>query len=56
MLSVNTRISVRTVEKIKDNEVELNLNIPIVALQGDNVGLARNINNHWRLVGWGEIL
>jgi len=56
MLSVNTTITVGTIEKMKGNEVELNLNIPIVALQGDNVGLARNINNHWRLIGWGEIL
>ena len=56
MLSVNTTITVGTVEKIKDNEIELNLNIPIVALKGNNVGIARNINRHWRLIGWGEIM
>jgi translation initiation factor 2 subunit 3 len=56
MLSINTTITVGRVEVIKDREVELNLNIPIVALKGDNVGIARNINNHWRLIGWGEIL
>ena len=56
MLSANTTITVGTVEKIKDSEVELNLNIPIVALKGDSVGIARNINSHWRLIGWGEIL
>jgi|TARA_Y100000310_G_scaffold158831_1_gene158259 translation initiation factor 2 subunit 3 len=56
MLSVNTTITVGSVEKIKDNEIELSLNIPVVALQGDNVGIARNINNHWRLIGWGEII
>tara|TARA_Y100000034_G_scaffold46233_1_gene56856 strand:- start:8855 stop:10051 length:1197 start_codon:yes stop_codon:yes gene_type:complete len=56
MLSVNTTITVGTVEKIKNNEIELNLNIPVVSLQGDNVGIARNINNHWRLIGWGEII
>ncbi|MBT96861.1 MAG: translation initiation factor IF-2 subunit gamma [Candidatus Pacearchaeota archaeon] len=55
MLSVNTTITVGSVEKIKDNEIELALNIPVVALHGDNVGIARNINNHWRLIGWGEI-
>ncbi len=55
MLSVNTTITVGTVEKIKGDEVELNLNIPIVALKGDNTGIARNINGHWRLIGWGEI-
>jgi len=56
MLSVNTTITVGTVEKISNNEIVLELNIPIVALKGDNVGIARNINNHWRLIGWGEIV
>lgn len=56
MLSVNTTISVGTIEKISGKEVEMNLNIPIIALKGDNVGLARNIKGHWRLIGFGEIL
>jgi len=56
MLSVNTTITVGTVEKIKDNEIELVLNIPIVALKKENIGIARNINGHWRLIGWGEIV
>lgn len=56
MLSVNTTISVGTIEKIDKDEIELFLNIPIVALKGDNVGIARNINQHWRLIGFGEIL
>ncbi len=56
MLSVNTTITVGVVEKLKDNNIELSLNIPIVALKGDNVGIARNIEGHWRLIGFGEIL
>ena len=56
MLSVNTTITVGEVEKVSQNELELNLRIPIVALKGNNVGIARNINGHWRLIGWGEIL
>ena len=56
MLSVNTTISVGTVEKINKNEIELFLNIPIVLLRGSNVGLARNVAGHWRLIGFGEIL
>jgi translation initiation factor 2 subunit 3 len=58
MLSVNTTIAVGMVEKInvEKGEVELLLNRPILALKGDNVGIARNINNHWRLIGFGEIL
>ena len=57
MLSVNTTITVGIVEKIEkfEKEIKLSLNIPIIALSGDNAGIARNINNHWRLIGWGEI-
>jgi len=56
MLSVNTTITVGIVEKIKENEVDLSLNIPIIGLKGDNVGIARSIERHWRLIGFGEIL
>jgi len=58
MLSINTTISVGTVEKLdeKKRQIELSLNIPVVALAEDNVGIARNIDGHWRLIGWGEIL
>jgi len=56
MLSINTTITVGVVEKIKDKEIELNLNIPVVGLKGDNVGIARNIDNHWRLIGFAEIV
>lgn len=56
MLSVNTTITVGTVEKISNSEVEFNLNIPIIALKGDNVGIARRIEGHWRLIGYGEII
>lgn len=56
MLSVNTTITVGEVEKISGDNIELSLNIPVVALAGDNVGIARNINGHWRLIGFGEII
>ena len=56
MLNVNTTTTVGTVERLKDNEVELMLNIPVLALAGSNVGIARNINSHWRLIGFGEIV
>lgn len=56
MLSINTTITVGTVEKISGKEIELSLNIPIVALKEDNAGIARNIDGHWRLIGWGKVL
>jgi len=56
MLSINTTTTVGQIKKIKANEIEISLKIPIVPIKGDSVGLARNIHNHWRLIGFGEIL
>lgn len=56
MLSVNTTTTVGKVTKVMGDEVELKLNIPVVPIVGDSVGLARNIHGHWRLVGFGEIM
>jgi translation initiation factor 2 subunit 3 len=56
MLSINTSTTVGMVKKIKGNEMEMNLKIPIVPLKGDSLGIARNMNNHWRLIGFGEII
>ncbi|MEK6831113.1 MAG: translation initiation factor IF-2 subunit gamma, partial [Nanoarchaeota archaeon] len=47
MLSLNTTTSVGKITKITKNEVELFLNIPIIPIKGDSVGIARNIRNHW---------
>jgi len=56
MLSVNTTTTVGKIHRIKDDEIEFMLKIPIVPIKGDSVGLARNINGHWRLIGFGEIM
>ena len=56
MMNVSTTITVGAVEKISGEEIQLSLNIPIVALKGDNIGIARNIGGHWRLIGFGEIV
>ncbi len=58
MLSINTNTSVGSVEKVskEKNEIKINLNIPVVALKEDNVGIARNIEGHWRLIGFGKVL
>ena len=56
MLNLNTTISVGVVEKIKGEELEIILNIPVIALKGEDVGIARNINGHWRLIGFGEVI
>jgi translation initiation factor 2 subunit 3 len=56
MLSVNTSITGGAVKTVKGDEIELSLKVPVVPSKGDNVGIARNIHGHWRLIGFGEIL
>lgn len=56
MLSINTAITVGPVTRLKGNEIEINLRIPIVPFKGENVGIARMVAGHWRLIGFGEII
>ena len=56
MLSANTSVTVGTVKKLQNGNVELSLRIPIVPFKDQKVGIARNINGHWRLIGHGEII
>ena len=56
LVSANTSISVGSVIKVSGGELELDLRIPVVVFKNDNVGIARNIGGHWRLIGWGEII
>jgi translation initiation factor 2 subunit 3 len=56
MLSINTSVTVGTIIKITPKEAEISLRIPIVPFKNSKVGIARNINNHWRLIGHGEVL
>jgi translation initiation factor 2 subunit 3 len=56
MLSVGTSMTVGIAKYVRGNTIEVLLKIPIVPFKGDNVGIARNVHNHWRLIGYGEIL
>ncbi|MEK6859678.1 MAG: translation initiation factor IF-2 subunit gamma [Nanoarchaeota archaeon] len=56
MLSINTTTTVGKIIRIKNKEAEFMLKIPVVPIKGDTIGIARNINNHWRLIGFGEIV
>jgi translation initiation factor 2 gamma subunit (eIF-2gamma) len=55
MLSVNTGVTVGLIKTIKGDEAEVHLRIPIVPIKSENIGIARNINNHWRLIGFAEL-
>jgi translation initiation factor 2 subunit 3 len=56
MLSVNTGITVGMIKTTKGDEAEVHLRIPIVPIKSENIGLARNINGHWRLIGVAELI
>jgi len=56
MLSLNTSITVGTITKTGKDQVNLSLKIPVVPLKGESIGIARNLNGHWRLIGFGEII
>ena len=57
MLSINTSITGGTVGSIaEDKKIELDLKVPAVLFKGDNVGIARKVQGHWRLIGFGEII
>jgi len=55
MLSVSTATTVGLVTSARGDIIELGLKIPVVPFKGERVGIARNYNGHWRLIGWGEI-
>jgi len=58
MLSVNTGITVGMIKTINPKEctAEIHLRIPVVPIKSENIGIARNINSHWRLIGFGELI
>ena len=56
MLSINTTITVGQITKLKNNEADFILKIPVIPIKGDSIGLARNMHGHWRLIGYGEII
>ncbi len=56
MLSINTSITGGSVIETTKEQISINLKIPAVFFIGDNVGIARNIDGHWRLIGYGEVI
>jgi translation initiation factor 2 subunit 3 len=55
MLSVGTSTTGGTVGNIVSGLIEIDLKVPAVVFLRDNVGIARNVGGHWRLIGFGEI-
>ncbi|MBU1989017.1 MAG: translation initiation factor IF-2 subunit gamma [Nanoarchaeota archaeon] len=56
MLSINTSITGGTIKSVNENEIAIDLKVPAILFKGNNVGIARRIQGHWRLIGYGEII
>ncbi|MCW1298469.1 MAG: translation initiation factor IF-2 subunit gamma [Candidatus Parvarchaeota archaeon] len=55
MINAWTAKTVGTITKIKGEEIELVLKIPVCIFPGEKVVISRRIENHWRLVGYGIV-
>ncbi|MEM4719605.1 MAG: translation initiation factor IF-2 subunit gamma [Candidatus Pacearchaeota archaeon] len=56
MLSINCSTTVGSVKEVQKDFFSIDLKVPIVPIIGESVGIARNINGHWRLIGQGEVV
>ena len=56
LLSINTSTTGGVVNSLKNDSLEISLKVPVIAFKEDNVGIARNIQGHWRLIGYGNIV
>jgi translation initiation factor 2 subunit 3 len=55
MLSVNTSVTGGIVKTISKGNIEISLKVPAILFKGDSVGIARNVQGHWRLIGCGTV-
>lgn len=55
LLSINTSVTIGSIIELKKDYVKLRLKLPVVAIKGGNIGIARNIEGRWRLIGYGII-
>ncbi len=55
LLSINTSVTVGNIVELKKDAVVLKLKLPVVAIKRSNIGIARNIQGRWRLIGYGVV-
>ncbi|HIH17735.1 MAG TPA: translation initiation factor IF-2 subunit gamma [Nanoarchaeota archaeon] len=55
LLSINTSVTVGIITMLKGGEAKLSLKLPVAAIKGSNIGIARNLQGKWRLIGYGVI-
>jgi len=56
MLSIGTSTTGGIVSSIKSDEITISLKKPVIGFKKDNVGIARSVQGHWRLIGYGQII
>ena len=55
LLSVNTAVTIGNVREIKKDSVKVLLKIPTCPIKGSEIGIARNLQGKWRLIGYGVV-
>jgi len=55
IVNIGTATTLGKVVHVRDDHVELKLEIPVCAEEGARVAISRRIEGRWRLIGWGYI-
>ncbi|MCL4326122.1 MAG: translation initiation factor IF-2 subunit gamma [Candidatus Thermoplasmatota archaeon] len=55
MLSIGTATTKGIVTKVKGNDIDLSLKIPVCVEKSDRVAISRKVDGKWRLIGYGKI-
>jgi len=55
MVNVGSKSTTGRVGKVKGDIATLSLTLPVCAEPGDKIALSRQVDKHWRLIGWGKI-
>lgn len=55
MVNVGSKSTTGRVGKVRGDIATLTLTLPVCAEPGDKIALSRQVDKHWRLIGWGKI-
>lgn len=55
MINIGSVTVIGIVSGVKENMCRMVLNTPVCTNIGERIAISRNIQSHWRLIGWGEI-
>jgi translation initiation factor 2 subunit 3 len=55
MVNIGSLSSGGRVTAVKNDLAKISLSTPVCTEKGEKIALSRRIDNHWRLIGWGQI-